>query len=69
MKEYKGPGTIKQLAYLRENYKGKNMSGGRKTYFRQSKDYRNGYTPTASSWFTGARRGTHKFYIPAPNPQ
>ena len=33
MRPYNGPGIIKQLAHLRENYKGKNINGGRKCRF------------------------------------
>jgi len=50
MKTYSGPGIINQLAHLREDYKGKNMNGGRKCLFTQSKAYKNGYCPNATSW-------------------
>lgn len=34
------PPSIKVLPYVKENYKGKNVSGGRKCFFTQSKDYK-----------------------------
>jgi len=43
MKPYNGIPRLKQLAHLRENYKGKNMSGGRKCLFTQSKEYNRRY--------------------------
>ena len=61
MKAYSGRATLKQLPYLKPNYKGKNMSGGRQTYFKQSREYKrgekrydtflpSGITQTASPW-------------------
>ena len=40
MRAYSGRATIKQLPYLKPGYKGKNMSDGRQTYFRQSTEYK-----------------------------
>ena len=40
MKPYSGAPKLNQLPATKENYKAKNMSGGRKAVFSQSKDYK-----------------------------
>jgi hypothetical protein len=40
MKPYKGVPELKQLAHLRENYKGKNENGGRKCVMGTSRLYK-----------------------------
>ena len=40
MKAYSGRATLKQLPYLKPGYKGKNMSDGRQTHFKQSGEYK-----------------------------
>ena len=42
MSEYKGVPKLKQLPQCRVGYTGKNMSGGRKAVFSQSKEYQRG---------------------------
>lgn len=49
------PKTCKQLSYVKENYEGKNVNGGRKCIMRQSPAYKN-YAPTAIPWFWPKRR-------------
>jgi len=59
---YNGPPKLNQLAHLRKDYKGKNMSGGRKCFFTQSKEYKrscryghnweSGVTKRARPWCT-----------------
>lgn len=50
---YNGPGIIKQLAHLRENYKGKNMRGGRKCVFAQSPSYKKRGGSWVKRWPSG----------------
>ena len=49
-KPWSPPAPPKPLAYLKPDYKGKNISGGRKCVFSQSKAYKHGYHPHAISW-------------------
>lgn len=40
MKAYSGRAEIKQLPYLKPEYKGKNSNGGRKCMFKTSREYK-----------------------------
>ena len=76
MRPYNGPGIIKQLAHLRESYKGKNMSGGRKCFFTQSRAYKRGdrygntwasnVTKLASAW---CNKPDLKYFVPKEQSQ
>jgi len=55
MKPYSGLGIIKQLPHLKENYRGKNMNGGRKCLFTQSREYRR-RCPYGHNWESGVSK-------------
>ena len=62
---YRGVSKLKQLAYLRKDYQGKNENGGRKCRMTTPASYKNRLEPCCISWGT-FREGTIN-YIPAPN--
>lgn len=60
-RQYKGRTYIKQLAHLKENYKGKNDSGGRKCVMGCSSEYRS-QEGHARQWGM-LREGTPNFVL------
>ncbi len=64
MAKYNGRTYIRQLAHLKEGYKGKNDSGGRKCIMAQSAEYKRG-EGVARQWGM-LREGTLNFEYEVP---
>lgn len=64
---YRGVSKLKQLAYLRKGYKGKNENGGRVCRMTTPAQYKNRPDPVCIPW--GTLREDAPVYIPAPNKE
>ena len=66
MRPYKGVPELKQLPATKENYKGKNMSGGRKAAFSQSREYKvrgdKNYKNERNEWASGVSKIASPWY-------